>query len=301
MPSFRNYLVSWALWFMKKGSWQSAAAFDKRIAAARRKNPPHEPPEKMQKQFIVEEEMRKEGYVVYTVAPKSETPTQARIMYLHGGAFVFEIAPQHWALIAQLAERLQAVITVPIYPLGPETPLMKMYDCVQPLYNELAAEPDPTPFWCMGDSAGGTMTLVMTQNARKAGLPTARRLVPITPCTDVSLANEEMLAVAPKDPWLDVPGIKHVTELICPELPVKDPRVSPIYGDLKGPPMLVLAGGNDLLGLDAIKMAGMAKEQGSEVELLVGEGMMHVWPILPIPEAALAVNKIVEWLQQGQK
>ncbi|KAI5463721.1 alpha/beta hydrolase fold-domain-containing protein [Mariannaea sp. PMI_226] len=300
MPSLQNYLVSWVMWFTVKGAWQSAERLDQRIAR-RRMSEGHEPPEHLHKQFIIEEERRKEGYTVYTVAPKSETPTQARILYLHGGAFIFEIVAQHWVLIAQLAERLQAVITVPIYPLGPETPLLKMYDVVQPLYNELAAEPEPTPFWCMGDSAGGTMTLVMTQNAIKAGLPTASRLVPITPCTDISLANEEMLAMAPRDPWLDIPGIKHVTSLICPEVDVSDPVVSPIYGDLALPPMLLFAGGNDLLGPDAVKMAAMAKEKGTQVELVRGEGMMHVWPILPIPEAKLAVNKIVDWLEEAKK
>lgn len=301
MPSIRNYLLTWFMWFTTKATWQSPAAFDKKIAAARRKKASCAPPEQMNKQFIIEEETRRQGgYVVYTVAPKSETPTQARVMYLHGGAFVFDIVPQHWQLVAQLAERLQAVVTVPMYPLGPETQLMAVYDVLQPLYDEMASDPDPTPFWCMGDSAGGTMTLVMTQNALRDGKPTAERLVPITPCVDISLANEELLAMASKDPWLDVPGILHITELICAEVHVKDPRVSPIYGDLRGPPMMMLAGGNDLLGPDIRKMAGMAAERGTEVELLVGEGMMHVWPLLPIPEAAKAVDRIVEWLQKAK-
>ncbi|KAH7016896.1 alpha/beta hydrolase fold-domain-containing protein [Ilyonectria destructans] len=300
MPSLKNYIVSWAVWFKFKGTWQSAEGINKRIVE-NRKNGTHQPPDYLHKKFIIEEMKRPEGYTVYTVAPKSETPTQARLMYLHGGGFVFEITTQHWTLVAELADRLQAVVTVPIYPLGPETPVLQMYDEVQPLYNELAADPDPTPFWVMGDSAGATMTLVMTQQARLAGVPTASRLVPITPCTDSSLANPEMHTMALKDPWLDVPGIAEVTRLICPGVDTKNPRVSPIYGDLAFPPMLVLAGGVDLLTPDTKKMVELAKEQGAQVELVYGEGMMHVWPLLPIPEATVAVNKIVEWLEESKK
>ncbi|KAK7429932.1 hypothetical protein QQZ08_003554 [Neonectria magnoliae] len=298
MPSLKNYIVSWAVWWQRKGTWQSAEGINRRIAQDR-KAAKHEPPEFLHRQFIIEETRRDEGFTVYTVAPKSETPNQARIMYLHGGGFVFEIVPQHWALVAYLAERLQAVVTVPIYPLGPETPVLEMYDRVQPLYNELAADPDPTPFWVMGDSAGGTMTLVMTQQAILAGIPTASRLVPITPCTDSSLVNPDMHAMAPKDPWLDVPGIAEVTRLICPGVDTKNPRVSPIYGDLALPPMLVFAGGVDLLMPDTKKMVDLAREKGTQVELVLGEGMMHVWPLLPIPEAKVAVDKIVDWLEQS--
>ncbi|KAH7150422.1 Alpha/Beta hydrolase protein [Dactylonectria estremocensis] len=302
MPSFTNYLVSWYIWWQKKGTWQTAEELNRRIAASRKPGATTtQPPDHMHRRYIVEETKRPEGFTVYTVAPKSETPTQARIMYLHGGGFVFEITTQHWALVAELADRLQAVVTVPIYPLGPETPVLDMYDRVQPLYNELAADPDPTPFWAVGDSAGGTMTLVMTQQARLAGVPTASRLVPITPCTDSSLVNPDMHAMAPRDPWLDVPGIAEVTRLICPGVDTKNPRVSPIYGDLAFPPMLALAAGTDCLMPDTKKMVELAREQGTQVELVVGEGMMHVWPLLPIPEARVAIDKIVEWLEESKK
>ncbi|KAF4964520.1 hypothetical protein FZEAL_10861 [Fusarium zealandicum] len=209
------------------------------------------------------------------------------------------MTPEHWEFVAQLARRLSAVVTVPLYPLGPETPLMKMYDAVQPLHDELAAAEDPTPFWVMGDSAGGTMTLVLTQQARLAGRPTAQRIVPITPCTDSSLTNPDLHTAALKDPWLDVPGVAEVTRLICPEMDTQHPRVSPIYGDARLPPMLLFAAGLDLLTPDTKKMAAKAKEAGTEVELVVGEGMVHVWPLLPIWEGQQAVDKIVEWLEQG--
>ncbi|KAM5347911.1 hypothetical protein ACJ41O_007735 [Fusarium nematophilum] len=296
MPSLKSRLIPWVVWWLKKPTWKTAEGIRNHIAHDRQSADPS-PPKHLYKKFTIQEAKRS-GYTVYTVTPDSDTPPRARILYLHGGGFVFAITPQHWELVAQLARRLNAVVTVPLYPLGPETPLMKMYDLVQPLHDELAAAEDPTPFWVIGDSAGGTMTLVLTQQARLAGGPTAQKLVPITPCTDSSLVNPDLHSAALKDPWLDVPGIAEITRLICPETDTQHPRVSPLYGDLAQlPPMLVFAAELDLLTPDTKKMAEMAREGGTEVELVYGESMVHVWPVLPIWEGKQAVDKMVGWLE----
>ena len=44
-----------------------------------------------------------------------------RILYLHGGCYVFEIAPQHYRFCALLAKKLDATVSIPVYPLAPET------------------------------------------------------------------------------------------------------------------------------------------------------------------------------------
>lgn len=305
MPSFKAYIVSWIVWWRFKSAWQSAENFrasidrDRKAAVA---NPPG-PPRHLYRDFTVERSTRPgfiSDYDVYTVTPKSGAPTRARILYCHGGGFVFAIKPSHWDAVAQLARRLNAVVTVPLYPLGPETPLMKMYDVLQPLHDDLAGADDPTPFYVMGDSAGGTITLVLTQQARLANRPVAQRIVSITPCTDSSLTNPDAHAVAINDPWLGIEGVREVPRLICPEMDTKHPRVSPLYGDLSNlPPMLVFAAELDLLGPDTIKMEKMAREKGSKTELVIGEGMVHVWPILPIHEGQQAMDKIVEFLKPG--
>ncbi|KAF9773159.1 hypothetical protein IL306_009065 [Fusarium sp. DS 682] len=300
MPSLKSRILSWIIWFWFKSTWSSAEGINNRIAKERQR-PERVPPKHLYREFTVEDYKRKghiADYVVYIVSPKTETPTRGRILYLHGGGFVFDITPQHWEIVAQLARRLNATVTVPIYPLGPETSLMKMYEFVQPLHDELASAADQTPFWVVGDSAGATMSLVLTQNARLAGRQIAQRIVPITPCVDSSLVNPELHNAALKDPWLDVPGIAEITRLICPEMDTQHPNVSPIYGDLRLPPMLVFAAGLDLLTPDTKKMVEMAKKQGTDVELVYGDGMIHVWPILPIHEGKQAIDKMVEWLGQ---
>ena len=141
------------------------------------------------------------------------------------------------------------------------------------------------------------MTLAFTRQAMDDGLPVASQLVLISPCTDYSLANPELHAAAKADPWLDIPGVEEMARLVCPDLDTKDPRLSPMYSELKGlPPMWICAGGVDLLTPDTKKFVALAREKGNNIEFFFGDGMMHIWPVLPIPEATVAINKMTGWL-----
>ncbi|KAM5350296.1 hypothetical protein ACJ41O_006801 [Fusarium nematophilum] len=296
MPSFQSYALSWMLWFTAKSTCQSAENLRKAVDDDRRTRDPA-PPKKLHQKLRIDESQQ-HGYTVYTLSPKLDKPTKANLLYLHGGGFIFNMTKEHWGLVAAITERLGATVTVPIYPLGPEVGLLSIYEAVQPLYNRLAAAASPDrPFWCGGDSAGGTMTLALTRQAIDDGLPVASRMLLISPCVDYSCSNPELHAAAKDDPWLDVPGVEEMTRLVCPDLDTKDPRLSPIYGNLKGfPPMVVFAGGADLLTPDTRKFVAAAKEEGNDVEFHFAEGMVHIWPVMPIPEATVAIGQMSEWL-----
>lgn len=299
MISFKAYILTWIVWFQFKGSFQTAQGFHARIKRERKNRAQNQqPPAHVRKQCVVAERQER-GYTVFDFSPKSE-PIRARILFIAGGAFVFDPAPVHWEFAAMLSNRLQAVVTMPLYPLGPEHNLLEVYEFLQPIHDDMAASHDETPFWVMGDSAGGTIAIVLSQHAVKVQRPVASRLVLLTPCVDATMSNPEVRAAAASDPWMDVPGIEEIPRMICPELNVRDPRISPLYGDYDGlPPMLVFAAGRDLLSPDTRRFVTAAKERGREVVLVEGEGMLHVWPILPIPEAAVAMDRIVRFVEDG--
>ena len=76
------------------------------------------------------------------------------------------------------------------------------------------------------------------------------------------------------------------------DLDLHDPRVSPIYGDLKGlRNVTVFVGTDEVLYPDVTKMFNMLDKDVSN-ELIVAEGMNHVYPIYPIEEARHACNKV---------
>ena len=87
------------------------------------------------------------GFPVYEVRP-SRIESGQRLIYLHGGAYVFQITSHHWALIAELAERVGAVVTVPIYPIAPEHGFHEMFGMAMEVYRDLLRKARrPTSFW----------------------------------------------------------------------------------------------------------------------------------------------------------
>jgi epsilon-lactone hydrolase len=78
---------------------------------------------------------------------------------------------------------------------------------------------------------------------------------------------------------------------------LRSPLASPLFADVHGlPPLLVYAGSDELLLDDAIGLAERLRQVGGPVELQIGEGFWHTWPITatmrPFPEGTLALDHI---------
>lgn len=52
--------------------------------------------------------------------------------------------------------------------------------------------------------------------------------------------------------------------------------------------MALFVATRDLLGHDTLNFAARVHQAGGALELHQGEGMVHVWPLLPVPEARVA-------------
>ena len=57
--------------------------------------------------------------------------------------------------------------------------------------------------------------------------------------------------------------------------------------------MTVLTGTKEVLLPDTLKLYSLLDQDGTN-ELIVGEGLMHVYPLMPIPEAQAAHEVIFE-------
>lgn len=297
MPSLKSHLVSLVLKHSRKKAFSSAENMQRWIAHARRTQTHRPPPRLAARLGIVERSVR--GFPVYEVTPRGGAdPDAGRILYLHGGAYVFEITPYHWALIAELAERLHAAVTVPIYPIAPEHDFHAMFGMVRAVYDNVLAETSAEDVVFVGDSAGGNMAVVLTMMAAEAGLPTPSRHVLISPGLDMSLGNPLTHEAARRDPWLGIPGGLEAVRLYAGGFDRTDWRISPIFGDLSVlPRTLLLAGSRDMLTPDSLAFADKARAAGVDIEVLHGEGMIHVWPLIDMPEARAARDRMVAFLR----
>jgi hypothetical protein len=154
------------------------------------------------------------------------------MLYLHGGAYCFEITPFHWKLIAEMAERLRARVSVPIYPLAPEHDIHAIFASGMAAYRRVAEATRPENLVLMGDSAGGNMAVVLTMMAALEKLPRPSRMALISPGLDLRLENPDVFDVERLDPWLGIPGGLEAVRLYSAGLERSDWRISPVTGDL---------------------------------------------------------------------
>ncbi|EAR25523.1 putative esterase [marine actinobacterium PHSC20C1] len=229
-----------------------------------------------------------EGWTVFDVAPRSGGIPQ-RAVFLHGGCYVFEIDPLHWRFVARLVRETGVTISVPIMPLAPTGQVSVVVDRVAHIVQSLIAEVGAGNVSLIGDSSGGGMALAVAMELRDRKHEPLRAIVLSAPWLDISGTDPKIAEIAPSDPWLAVPGTKAAGALYRAELPETDWRVSPIHGDLANlGPMTVFTGTRDIVHADALRLREQAAEQGIALDFHVGEGMIHNYPILPIPEGTAA-------------
>ncbi|MBN9271562.1 MAG: alpha/beta hydrolase, partial [Mesorhizobium sp.] len=185
MPSLTSHVVAFVLRHSRKKAFASPENMRRWIAHARRKQS-HAPPAWMAQRLTMRK-TRIDGFPVYEIAPCANP--RKRILYMHGGAYVFEITSYHWALIAEIAERTGFGVTVPIYPIAPEHDFHAMFGMVGAVYRRMLGESEAVDIVFMGDSAGGNMAVVLTMMAAEEGLPLPGSHVLISPGLDMSLTN----------------------------------------------------------------------------------------------------------------
>ena len=240
------------------------------------------------------------GWPVYTVTPRTGQVNR-RALYVHGGAWVHEISPFHWWLVAGLAARTGTEFTVPIYPLVPRGTAAEVVSGVADLGAQLVTEAGASGVVLLGDSAGGNIALAAAQLMRDRGAPAPRDVVLIAPVVDLTFSDPKIFEIEPHDPWLDVPGPKAAAELWRGELSIEHPLVSPVNAPLAGIGRITLfSGTRDITHADAITLARKARAEGHPLDFHQRANMIHVYPLLPIPEGAEARATIRNVLQADE-
>ena len=216
------------------------------------------------------------------------------IIYLHGGAYAFGLSEKQVKFCDTLAERLNAKVYILLYPLTPQATYHDAYPFLDAVYDEALKENKPVYF--VGDSAGGGLALSFAQCLRDKGAPLPKKMVLLSPWVDLSLSDPDVPTYEEKDLQLDAYGLVEIGRLWAAELELKDPLVSPLYGDLKNlPPTMMFCGTDDIMAPDNTKLFHQMKDAGIDCSLTFGEGLGHVFVIEDIPEAEKAQDMIVDF------
>ena len=242
------------------------------------------------------------GFPIATLRRTGARPprpgTARTVFYVHGGGFVKPSASTHWRFAARLAEELDAEVVFPCYPLAPEFTVADSFEGMLRAFGEVAQR-SPGGVVLAGDSAGGGYALALAQALRDAGGPLPEHLVLLAPWVDLTGNAPGTAAAAERDPWLSFAHLPlYAAFWAGSEDPaaLAEPRVSPGLGDLAGlPPTLMFCGTRDLLQPGCDALARRAREVGWPLEYVVAPGMLHVYPLLPVPEAREAFDRVVDF------
>jgi acetyl esterase/lipase len=237
------------------------------------------------------------GDRVFRLTPRKGGEAPFHLFYVHGGAYSIDIGFVHWQIIENLIRLTGCTARVPLYPLAPEHGHEEALASALAHYRDLCMQVPPERIVVMGDSAGGGLSLALAQALGPAGLPQPGHIVLLSPWLDLTMSDPATLAQEAHDPVIKAEAALAAARMYAGDLPLEDPRVSPVYGDVRGlAPVTLLTGTRDLLYPDARRLAERMQAEGQAVELWEYPDMVHAWMLLPLPEAFEARERVAAML-----
>ena len=226
------------------------------------------------------------GFLVHRLAPLVESPVSTTVLFLHGGGYIHDFAPQHWTFMTSIVEGTGATVIAPQYPLAPQHTWRDSFEQVLDLARSTSV--------LIGDSAGGGYALAIGQALAAEGV--SRDLVLSAPLLDLTLSSAKTAEYDADDPWLAADGIRHGGRAWAGADDVGAPELSPLFGDFTGlGRVLVFTGTRDVLHPQSRQLA----RRMPAAEIVTERGCVHNYPLLPIPEARLALHRIEAFIRLG--
>jgi acetyl esterase/lipase len=230
-----------------------------------------------------------------------------RILYIHGGSWISGSPAGYRAFLSRVSRAANAVVLAVDYRLAPEHKFPAgLEDCMQAYQwmwqNGPHGKRPVASAYLMGDSAGGNLTLATLLKVKHARLPLPAVSIAISPATDFTGASPSLTSRASVDPIIKpqvLPAL--IPVYLGARVDPTHPYASPLFGDYRGmPPILLQVGDAEVLLDDSTRLAERATAQGCEVTLEIWEKMPHVFqgfaPFLP--QAVEAIAKIGEYIQR---
>jgi len=230
--------------------------------------------------------------------------TSRVIYYLHGGGYVSGSAKGCRPITATLARLLKARSFALDYRLAPEFRFpAALEDAVAGYRWLISTGIDPREISVVGDSAGGGLVLALVMKLRDSGDPLPSSVVSLSPWTDMAGTGESIWANSKRDPFFVPDDVERYAQLYLGAQSRQTPLASPLYGDFKGlPPLLIQSGESEMLLDDARNVHAKAVAASVPSELQIFKGVPHVWHLMTpfVPEARVALRQVAEFIAQHE-
>jgi acetyl esterase/lipase len=149
----------------------------------------------------------------------------------------------------------------------------------------------------VGESAGGGLCFALTCKLRELGLDLPSCIVAMSPWTDLTCTSSTFVMESDLDPCLSADMLRQSARVYAGENSVTSPLISPEFANLSGfPPVLLFAGGSEMLLDDSRNIAARLSKFHIPCELHIADDMWHAYVVFPTPESKKAHELIANFL-----
>ncbi|MPZ19883.1 MAG: alpha/beta hydrolase fold domain-containing protein [Luteitalea sp.] len=220
------------------------------------------------------------GVKGFMVTPQAMPPKNRDrlLIHLHGGCYVLGggAAGTREAMYMAAFGRFK-VMSID-YRMPPAFPYPAALDDAVAAWKAALTMAQPKNMAVFGTSAGGALTLAVVLRAKQEGLPVPGAIAPGTPMSDLTKTGDSFHTNALLDNVLVASDGRcdAMAKLYANGHDLKDPMLSPVYGDMHGfPPAILTTGTRDLLLSNTVRVHRKLRRAGVEAALHVYEGQSH--------------------------
>lgn len=234
---------------------------------------------------------------------KHKAPAEQVCIYLIGGGMLKYPKKDEVKEQIKLARLTGRDMVLPYYPLVPDNSILDVYEMLYQLYKKLIAKYEHENIAIAGGSSGGNLALGLISyiNEKGEGIPMPGKIYAASPGTMIYTEEEKRKAkiLDGRDLIMSTIALENI------QAGMENGREVPEYmrylqrGDYTGlKEAYLIFGGDEVFSAAADTIAEQMRKFGVDVRLEIGEGMYHMYSMMPlVPEAKKAYQDMIEYLK----
>ena len=225
--------------------------------------------------------------------------SQRVFLYLHGGGYSVCSWQTHQTMISFLCKETGMKALAINYRMAPEFPFPAAVEDTSKVLEKLAIEFGAHNVVVGGDSAGGGLTIASMLYLKDQEKPLPLKAFTLSPWLDLSVPKYHEKSELNEDPMLDPEAVYVWANRYLKDADSQNPYASPIYGDLKGlPPIMIHIGKKEMLLNESRIFVEKAKSSGVDIQIHEWDQMVHVFQLMHriLPEARESLREVAQFM-----